>query len=170
MRRVMSVETMTDRKPFRVTGWTVLWGMIAFFGVITIANVIMIWLALSSYTGIEAKNPYEAGRTFNASIAAAKAQRAANWEVNADWDRADQRLAVNIRDENGVPISGLDVAVRFRNPIAEMRDQDLQLEERETGLYKAATPALENGQWDLVIEARRGDALAYTSRNRFTLQ
>lgn len=165
----MSTMTMGEGKPFRITGKMVFWSLVAFFGVITVANIIMIWIAVSSFTGIEAKNAYEAGRTFNESVAASQAQNAADWQVKIDFNRSADRISAAIRDPQAAPMSGLNVIVKFRNPVTAQADQMVELSERESGLYSGVTPALTDGQWDLVLEARRGDELVYTSRNRVLL-
>ena len=166
----MQAEAMTRQSGFRITGWMVLWSLVAFFGLITVANVVMMWFALSTFTGIEAPNAYEAGRGFNESIARAEAQSAAGWKAEADIDNAAGRMTVRLHGANAAPAAGLSVTAIFRSPVTEAHDAEVALSEVEAGRYAAALPPLATGNWDVVIEARSANELVYTSTNRVLLK
>lgn len=166
----MQVDAMTKQAGFRVTGWMVFWSLVAFFGLITLANVVMMWFALSTFTGIEAPNAYEAGRGFNDSIARAEAQVAAGWRAQADIDNAAGRIAISLRGANAAPATGLAVTAIFRSPVTASKDIEIVLSETETGRYAAALPVLAAGNWDVVIEARSAGDVVYTSSNRVLIK
>ena len=49
-------------------------------------------------------------------------------------------------------------------------DRVFALVERESGIYTGAAGDVAPGQWDLVIEAVRGNERVFLSRNRVVLQ
>ncbi|MGE3882837.1 MAG: FixH family protein [Flavobacteriaceae bacterium] len=161
---------MARQQGFRITGWMVFWALVAFFGLITAANVALMWFALSTFTGIEAPNAYEAGRGFNESMARAEAQAASGWKAEADIDNAAGRVAVRLLGETSAPATGLAVKAIFRSPVTEAKDAEIILRETEVGRYTGAMPPLPAGNWDVVIEARSADELVFTSVNRALLK
>ena len=54
-------ETQTDRPPRRWTGWTVLFALLGFFGVIFAVNGLMVYEALSTLSGVDTDSAYQAG-------------------------------------------------------------------------------------------------------------
>jgi len=167
-----TVRTMDEDGGFRVTGKMVLFGLIGFFGLITVANIIMIWLAVSTNTGVVVESSYKAGSDYQSEIDAAKAQAERHWAVAADLIRSGDGASVDItiRDANGAPVSGLDVTARLASIVSEADDQLATLTEGEIGRYRGTVDAVEGGKWLLIIEAGRGDDRLFRSENRVTLQ
>ena len=104
----------------RITGRTVLGWVIVFFAVIFVANAVFMWLALSSFSGIEATSAYKAGQTFERDKADATAQAARGWQVSADIVRngAGADIKVHARDKDGSPLTGMTFNAVFKRPAA----------------------------------------------------
>src|SRR5689334_14742623 len=96
-----------------LTGRTVLLCLIAFFGVVAIANAIMIRAAVSTFGGVETSSSYQAGLAFTQNAAAAHAQDELHWDVKADVRPVGEKVIVEIdaRDAAGRPLSGLEANV-----------------------------------------------------------
>ncbi|MEA2945429.1 MAG: hypothetical protein QOI40_759, partial [Alphaproteobacteria bacterium] len=56
------------RRP--LTGWMVLICLLAFFGVVSLANAIMIRAAMTTFSGLETASAYQAGQNFESEAKA----------------------------------------------------------------------------------------------------
>lgn len=156
---------------FRLTGRHVLVLMLAFFGLIFAANAALISLAVGTFSGLEVASSYRAGRGFPAEIEAARAQAALGWTVSAHVERnADGTALIRFEPRDARhAIAGLDVVARLQRPTDSRFDRTADLDERTPGVYLARVAGVEQGQWTLVFEARRGTERIYRSRNRVVL-
>ncbi len=155
-----------------VTGRTVLVSLIAFFGVVIGVNVVMATLAISTMPGTEVENPYIAGIKYNAEISAAREQAERGWRMSSHVDRdADGRavVAVEARDRNGAPLTGLALTVRLARPTDKRADRVFVLTERAGGSYRGEAVDVVAGVWDVEFEADRGGERMFRSKNRVTL-
>jgi nitrogen fixation protein FixH len=162
---------MASGKP--LTGRTVLFCLIAFFGVVFGANAVMIKLAIDSLPGTDVDSAYKASLAYNAEIRAADVQAGRAWSVVGRVERrADGQAIVRVeaRDAANVPLTGLAVSVRMSRPADKRGDRAAALSEREAGLYGGRIDDVAPGQWDVVLEASRGDERLFLSRNRMILQ
>ncbi len=166
-----SVRAMNDNNGFRITGRMVLFSLIGFFGLIFAANAVLIWLAVSTNTGVVVSSSYKAGGGYQAELDAGKAQAERNWSVVADIVRSGEGAAIDItvRDANGAPVSGLDVSARLASVASEADDRLATLSEGEVGRYRGAVDTLAAGKWLLIIDAMRGEDRVYRSENRVSL-
>jgi nitrogen fixation protein FixH len=164
---------MSPASPRLLTGRKVLAILVAFFGVVFTVNAVMIKVALDTMPGLEVESAYRASLAFNSEAQAAQAQAERGWRVEAHVERdADGRASVRIeaRDHAGVPLTGLAFAARLARPADKRFDRVVELAERETGIYRGMVEEVSAGQWDLVLEAERGSARLFRSRDRVVLQ
>src|SRR5262245_50343208 len=86
-----------------LTGRTVLICVVAFFAVISLVNGIMIRSAVSTFGGVETGSAYQAGQMFEREAAAARAQDARHWQVQANLRRTGNEavLEIDARDAAG---------------------------------------------------------------------
>lgn len=167
-----TTRAMDNDTGFRLTGRMVLFALIGFFGLIAIANAILIWLAVSSHTGIVVGSAYRAGGEYQSEIELAHAQAERGWTVEADIARAGPGAAIDVvvRDANGAPVSGLAVTARLASPVNADADALAPLSEGEIGRYRGAADLVEPGNWMLMIDADRDDVRVYHSENRVMLR
>lgn len=167
-----SVQAMNDNSGFRVTGRIVLFSLFGFFALIFAANAILIWLAVSTNTGVAVSSSYQAGGNYQSELDAAKAQAARNWSVSADIVRSGDGAAIDItvRDTNGAPIGGLDLTVSLASVASEADDRLATLSEGEVGRYRGTVDTLAPGKWLLIIDAMQGEDRVYRSENRVSLK
>ena len=156
-----------------LTGRAVLIVLLTFFAVVASVNGAMIYFATSTFGGVEVASSYKAGLQFENEVAAAKAQDARHWRVDAHLDRAGAgaaAIAVALHDAAGRPVNSVDVSARLVHPADARHDHDIALQAAGDGLYKGQTDAALSAQWDLVIEVTRGGERLFRSRSRVGLQ
>ena len=85
------------RRPAPITGRMVLLYFVAFFGIIFAMNFYMVRVAISSFSGVETESAYKAGLSFKNDVAAAHAQDARHWTVEASLQRGDDAPASSSR-------------------------------------------------------------------------
>lgn len=157
-----------ETRGWQVTGRTVLFAMLGFFGVVTAVNATMIYLAVSSHTGVVTTSSYRAGNGWQAEIEAAQAQLARNWQVDAIIEQAGDgaAVAVAVRDRNGAPVTGLVVQTLLRSPIREADDLKAALVETETGHYRGEVGGIARGNWTVLIDAVESGSRVFHSESR----
>ncbi|MCB1446634.1 MAG: FixH family protein [Rhizobiaceae bacterium] len=125
------------------TGWHMLFAMVAFFGTVITVNLIMAYLANSSWSGMLSKNTYVASQEFNKNAARAR-----------EWAREGFKGVVTIGD--GMVRYRLDgpadvvaaidhVEALFHRPVGDKQDFSVKLL-RDGDMFVARTsPA--KGPW-----------------------
>jgi len=155
--------------PRVITGRTVIICLIAFFGVIFAMNFVMIRVAISSFSGVETESSYKAGLSFKNDVAAAHAQDALHWSVEASIQRGEPKgILITALDGKGQFLSGLTAQVRLAHPTDKRNDLAMDFVETSTGRFRSLTP-LPEGCWDLVIGLKRGNDVVFRSKSRVSL-
>jgi len=161
-----------DRRGRRWTGWTVLATLLVFFGIIFAVNGVMIYAALSTMAGVDTESAYQAGRQFEREAAAAKAQDARHWRVDARVTPAPdgaRRLEIQAVDAAGLPVGDVAASAVFERPTDRRLDRTVEVVADSPGRFHGST-ALAAGQWDLVLELTRRGEQVFLSRNRIVLK
>lgn len=139
------------RKPFRVTGWHVLFSVVAFFGVVIAVDSLFLVLAYRSHPGQVSVTPYEDGLTYNRAVAQRRAQAALGWSATAA--PAESGVVVSIADRDGQPVPGLKLTGLLRRPATEAGEFSLMFIETSPGRYHAPVrPAA--GAWDVHVQSQ----------------
>ena len=157
---------MRARRP----GWWIPWAFVGFFVVVFAANGAMVWVAMSTFTGVVDPRYYQTGLHYNRLIAEAERQKALGWSVDLRADVAADghgRLVVRVRDRAGRPVEGAEVVARFVRPTSEGYDFGLTLGPRGEGTYAAAFGLPLFGQWDVRVRVRRGEDRVVVRRRLF---
>jgi nitrogen fixation protein FixH len=158
--------------PPPLTGRKVLVMLLAFFGVVIGANLVMMRLAIQTLPGTEVDSAYSASLAYEREIAAARDQDARDWKVDAHIARdsgGGASVLVEARDHDGKPVSGLKFIGRFERPADRRADQPVALSEARAGIYRGSAASVAPGQWDLVLEAGNAGSRLFLSRNRVVL-
>ncbi|WP_246728508.1 FixH family protein [Microvirga terricola] len=160
-----------QRDPRPLTGRMVLVCFIAFFGIVFAMNAIMVRAATTTFGGVETESSYKAGLNFKNDVAAAEAQDALHWKVEAALvkDGGKTRVNVTARDAESRPLGGLTIEARLYHPTDKRRDVVLELADVTPGQFQFATP-LPPGQWDLMIGLKRGEETVFRSKSRITIK
>jgi len=146
---------MSDRQWFAngLKGRHVLMSLIAFFGVMLIANGLFVYFALSTFTGSDS-DPYRRGLHYNDTLQAAERQAEKGWQTSLSYDAAKQRLSLGLTDNQARPVTGLQIEAVVGRPVTNKEDRSLPLKEAASGIY-AADIDLAPGQW--VVSAATPD-------------
>lgn len=156
-----------------LTGRHVLAMMLGFFGIVTVVNAVFIYLAVSSFTGIETENAYVEGLAYNETLGAAEAQKALGWRVVLDHrpvGRDLREISVAFRDRSGRPIEGLTVVAELRRPTHEGADRNVALAPLGGGRYGVELDLPLDGQWDARVEATARGGERYILEQRLWLK
>lgn len=138
-----------------IKGRHVLLGLIAFFGVMLLANAIFLYLAVTTHSGGDTSNAYQKGLHYNATLKAAKLQSERGWRTELDYENRTGRLTLKVLDRSAAPITGLHVAASLERPATDRNDHKVALKELGEGVY-AATIDLTPGAWVVAIVSRPG--------------
>jgi nitrogen fixation protein FixH len=137
-----------------IKGRHVLLGLIAFFGVMLLANAIFLYFAVTTYSGGDTSNAYQKGLQYNATLEAAKLQSERGWRTELAYDDEIGRLTLKVLDQAAAPIAGLHVGAKLGRPTTDREDRRVVLKETFRALY-AADLHLAPGRWVISIAARR---------------
>jgi nitrogen fixation protein FixH len=161
----------TGRRPRELTGRTVLFCLVGFFAVVAAVNGVMMTAAVTTFSGVETANSYQAGVTFAREEAAAVAQEARHWRVNAalrPGPGATTKIELSAKDAADRPLGGLDASITLIHPNDRRRDHPVAMQTDGPGRFRGAIAPVA-GQWDLVIELSRGGERLFRSRERIIL-
>ncbi len=136
-----------------VQGRHVLFALIAFFGVMALANAALVYYAVSTFSGGDRPDPYRSGLNYNETIAADERQAALGWQTELAYDDAAQRLTLRFVDAANEPITGLKLDATLSRAVTDKEDRALELTESEAGVYSADV-ALPPGAWILSLASR----------------
>lgn len=165
----MSTLSASQREPRVITGRTVLICFVTFFGIIFAMNFVMVRVAISTFSGVETESSYKAGLSFKNDVAAAHAQDALHWSVEAKLLRGDtSKIVLTARDAQQTPVSGLVTEINLAHPTDKRRDVAVEFVETSSGQFESLT-ALPEGRWDLVIGLKRDDRTVFRSKSRISL-
>jgi nitrogen fixation protein FixH len=139
------------RFPERIEGRHVLYGLLAFFGVMFFANGVFVYYALDTFNGLATQNAYRKGLSYNDRIAAQAAQAKRGWQPALRYEADRRRLMLEVNDSDGKPVAGLRVAGMVRRPATDRADRTLEMHEIAPALY-AAEMDLAPGQWTVMAE------------------
>lgn len=144
---------MSTRPGKILQGKHVLMAAVGFFGVVLLVNGVFLYAALSTYTGVVAKEPYRRGLNYNERIAADERQAALGWHDEVELAREPASLTLTIADRSGAPVSGLIITGLLGRPATDRADRTLVLIETAPGRYSTDVGQLEAGGWLVTLEA-----------------
>jgi nitrogen fixation protein FixH len=140
-----------------IEGRHVLLALIAFFGVMVLANAIFLYFAVATFSGGDASNAYSKGLHYNETLVAAKLQGERGWRSELVYDDKTGRLTLKVLDRAAAPVNGLQVVADLERPATDKDDRKVVLKELGEGVY-AATVGLAPGAWVVAIDSsRRGE-------------
>lgn len=152
-----------------LTGKHVLLMVIAFFGVMIVANVAFISAALRSFPGVTDEHAYQRGLEYNEKLSARASQASLGWAAEVTEVTRDEEtgvIALRMTDASSQPISGLEITAGLRRPADDAQDQSLVFAYRSDGYYETRVAAFAPGVWDLTAQAQNagGDVFDIEAR------
>ena len=161
---------MTTRiKPY--TGKRVLAWFVGFFLVVVLANGIMAYFALNTWTGLETEDPYVKGLNYNNEIENARIQNASGWniEIAQTPEAIEGRFEIQInRPDDSLPPS--EVKATFIRSVIEGYDQEIILSHLGNCLYGSPIKLPLIGQWDVLIVVKSQNMPIFKLRDWFIVK
>lgn len=152
----MGIGIMTKpKKP--ITGWHMLAGFVAFFGVIIAVNFYMASLALSTFGGVVVENSYVAGQHYNEWLDKAEAQAKLGWTETVTLD-ADRHVLVKLTKDDA-PLSGIAATGEASHPLGRKPAIALTFHTFETGVVRSEE-AIPAGRWQVNLSVRHNADIA----------
>lgn len=145
----MSERILTGRGVFLITA--------SAFAVIIGVNLVMAYLAVSTFPGLEVNNSYVASQQFEADRAA---QLALGWQVTGAVDGDALRLSILDRAGQPVEVAELQTTLGRATHIGEDLTPDFEFD----GRVYLAPVALAPGNWNLRLLARADDGTVFRQR------
>ncbi|MEJ2118710.1 MAG: FixH family protein [Alphaproteobacteria bacterium] len=137
-----------------LTGRHVLYILFGFFGVIFLANFIMVYKAVSTFNGAEA-HAYSQGVHYNNRIAFQKRQDDLHWSHKVEF--GDNGIVrVTFTDKANAPVTGLTLTGDIGRPASSRYTQQLAFSETSSGIYTASPKSLEHGNWVVSLAVSKG--------------
>ncbi len=134
--------------------------LVGSFILVTAVNGVMIWYALSTFSGLVSDSAYAEGLGFDRVLAASRAEAALGWKANIAY-APEGRIVFHLADDKGRPLSNLAVSMVMLRPTQEGFDRQASLGETAPGLYEATVRAPLPGVWDVRV------AVASQGQTRF---
>jgi nitrogen fixation protein FixH len=129
------------------------WTFVGFFGVVFVANAILVWFALTTFTGLDREEPYLRGVDYNAVLAEERRQEALGWTAAVEVDAG--RLAVEVADRLEQPLGGAVVHADVTRPVDAALDFSTELAAVGDGRYAAPVDWPAPGRWDVLVTVER---------------
>ena len=143
---------MTPSPVSMITGRTVFYWLVGFFGVIISVNFIMAVLALATFNGVTNDSAYVDGLAYNDQLHDVARQKALGWDVQAEIKvQAGRTVKIDARylDQSDALIGQLNVRAYFQRPTHEGFDFDVPLVQTGAGRYTAEVEVPLAGLWDM---------------------
>lgn len=166
----MGRQGMDQDSGWRLTGWHVLGALFAFFGMMVTANVIFVYFAVTTFTGVETEDAYRKGLAYNQQLSAAERQASLGWTgaFGAEGPDSAKVITLKLEARDGTPVRGLKVDGRIGRPSTSKFDRDLTFTYQNNGRYEAGPLELAPGQWIVAVEAK--DAVSSQADRSFRLK
>lgn len=157
------MSTTMEKAPFdpRRSRW-IPWAFVGAFLVIFAVNGVLIYFAVTTFTGVTVPRAYEQGRQYNAVIAEAARQQALGWRAQVTLEGG--RLEVVATDRDGRPVPGRIEGV-LQRPLQGV-ELPLVFGPRGSGRWAAEVQPPEPGQWEARLTLFGIDGSPFDIRQR----
>ncbi len=160
---------MTTKPVKKFTGKKVLMWFVGFFLVVFAANGIMAYIALGTWGGLETKDAYRKGITYNDVIAAAEEQKKSGWVislVHSPKSMQGDRIGVTISWPK-MDAAPTKVKAQVGRAVTDAYDQEITLIKSADNLYTAPIALPNAGQWNVTILVKRQEGPIYQLKDKF---
>jgi nitrogen fixation protein FixH len=143
------------------------WLFVGFFAVVLGANGTLVYFAAASWTGLETKEYYIKGLTYNRTLKDVERQRKLGWKSRLSLRKAgsnEQELIFQLVDDTGRGLSGASAEAAFVRPTHIGHDFTTPLADRGAGRYRAVVALPLPGQWDIHVTVRHRDGAYRVTR------
>ncbi|SKA09467.1 Nitrogen fixation protein FixH [Enhydrobacter aerosaccus] len=141
------------------------WIFVACFSVVFAVNGTMIWLAVSSFSGLYGNGARDREYHYNQVIAEQRERDALGWKINTSWRVDDNRLQIDITQADGSALPGATINAQLVRPAEKQQPVPLALVEVTDGRFSGHVDLPKRGNWDLdLLVVAKGHDFAITKR------
>lgn len=151
-------SSMDQNRTFQLTRKHVIGAFVVFFLIVAATDAVLIWLAVSTFGGLETKDAYRKGLDYNRNISEAAVQAGRGWRETVSFDATGGAIEVRIADDQGRAVEGLAIKATIGRPAVNWSDKTLSFNPAGDGRYVAEAGGLSAGTWVASIEAREAGA------------
>jgi len=167
----MSSDTDSSRQ---ITGRTVLFILLGFFGVMFLANGIFTYFAVTTFNGMVTEGSYRKGLQYDDRLAAEAAQKRLGWVAKLELAERGDKLRLRLAGEDGRPVAGRLVRVKVGRPATDKFDRTIFLSETAPGIYTRNLSLPGSGNWLASLEVMDGyddaKSVVYRMKKRLWLK
>lgn len=147
----MSAMTMSESKPWYKEPWP--WILMAGPGLVIVAAIVTIWIAVVSADGLVADDYYKQGLAMNQRLE--RDHQASKLGLHADVMRAglNVRLLITAKETVALPE---EIVLRLTHPTIDGRDQKVALKSEGAGFYGGVLAEDVAGRWHVTLEDPAG--------------
>lgn len=146
-------NTAGGGEPERKSLW-IPWVFVGAFLFVVGVNGVMIYFAVSTFSGVETENHYIKGIRYNSALEGQRAQTERGWKVGLDFVSPEPlkgRVSLNLRDKEGNLLRDATATLRAVRPVAVGHDFDIELSYLGEGRLAAEPSFPLPGVWDLKL-------------------
>lgn len=128
------------------------WTFVGMFGIILLANGIMVTAAFDSWSGLSTTDAYHKGLLHDRQIAERDREEHLGWQVSSGFEQRAPgagELRLRALDKAGNPILGAEVVAKVVRPVVEGSDFTVTLPGRGAGLYTLPVQFPKRGLWEV---------------------
>jgi nitrogen fixation protein FixH len=138
------------------------WAFVGAMAVVVMVNLVLVYYAVSTFTGVTVPRAYERGRGYDAVLAEAARQDALGWRAEVALDGG--ALGVGVTDREGRGVAGRMEGVLLR-PL-EGVELPLAFVPRGAGRWAAEALPPQRGQWEARLTLFGPDGTPFDIRRR----
>lgn len=142
----------SDKQPWYKEPWP--WILMAGPGIVIVAGVVTVWLAVVSNDGLVSDDYYKEGMTLNQRLQ--RDHQAETLGLHADVMRSGQNFRLLLGAGSDVKLPDL-VTVKLAHPTQAGQDQLIKMTSEGQGFYSGQLPVTVAGRWIVSIEDPSGD-------------
>jgi nitrogen fixation protein FixH len=158
--------SMAEPRPFSGRKFFAI--LVSAFVIVAAANGLMVWYALTSWTGLVSDSAYQEGLGFDRVLAESRAEAALGWRATIKYESRG-RVSVELADAKGQPLAGMALSMVLLRPTREGFDRALPLVETASGRYEAAVHPPLPGQWDVRVTVRSAGKVRFHAERRIVV-
>ena len=155
-----------------LTGRRVLAIFAAGFGVVFAVNAVFVFLALTSWTGLDTEEAYVKGLKYEETLARAEAQKALGWSM--DWVLTEELggrvFAVRLHDKRRLPVFGVTLTAELRRPTHEREDVSFVLAPHGDGVFRSEAQRIAPGNWNMTVLVDKEGETVFRREDRLFLK
>lgn len=160
-------------QPRHITGRTVLFVLLGFFGVMIAVNGVFTYFAVTTFNGLVTEGSYRKGLEYDKQLAAEAAQERLGWTARLELAARGRQLRFKLKDEGGRPVSGRLVRAQVGRPATDRFDRTVVFSETSPGIYAGDVTLSGAGNWLASLEVIEGygdaKSVVYRTKERLWL-